>query len=117
MKVSIRSLPLPVLYSGASATADNGATNSPHPYPNNSSWIIAACTIGAGGGGTNSHTAATSTDAIPNGGNVTVLVKGPGAGRESALRAIAAAGLKIALIRDVTPIPHNGCRQPKRRRV
>src|SRR5688572_30361870 len=49
--------------------------------------------------------------------NVTVLVKGPGAGRESALRALAAAGLKIALIRDVTPIPHNGCRQPKRRRV
>ena len=49
--------------------------------------------------------------------NVQVLVKGPGAGRESALRAIAAAGLKISLIRDVTPIPHNGCRQPKRRRV
>ncbi len=49
--------------------------------------------------------------------NVTVLVKGPGAGRESALRAIAGAGLKISLIRDVTPIPHNGCRQPKRRRV
>jgi len=49
--------------------------------------------------------------------NVTVLVKGPGAGRESALRALAAAGLKINLIRDVTPIPHNGCRQPKRRRV
>ncbi len=49
--------------------------------------------------------------------NVTVLVKGPGAGRESALRAIASAGLKISLIRDVTPIPHNGCRQPKRRRV
>jgi small subunit ribosomal protein S11 len=49
--------------------------------------------------------------------NVQVLVKGPGAGRESALRAIAAAGLKISLIRDVTPIPHNGCRMPKRRRV
>ncbi len=49
--------------------------------------------------------------------NVTVMVKGPGAGRESALRALAAAGLKISLIRDVTPIPHNGCRQAKRRRV
>ena len=49
--------------------------------------------------------------------NVTVMVKGPGAGRESALRALSAAGLKISLIRDVTPIPHNGCRQPKRRRV
>src|SRR5687767_15994338 len=49
--------------------------------------------------------------------NVQIMVKGPGAGRESALRALAAAGLKISTIRDVTPIPHNGCRQPKRRRV
>jgi small subunit ribosomal protein S11 len=49
--------------------------------------------------------------------SVSVLVKGPGAGRESALRALGAAGLKISLIRDVTPIPHNGCRPPKRRRV
>lgn len=49
--------------------------------------------------------------------SVSVMVKGPGAGRESALRALAAAGLKIQLIRDVTPIPHNGCRPPKRRRV
>ena len=48
---------------------------------------------------------------------VTVMVNGPGAGRESALRALSAAGLKITLIRDVTPIPHNGCRPPKRRRV
>lgn len=48
---------------------------------------------------------------------VTVLVNGPGAGRETALRAIAAAGLKVTLIRDVTPVPHNGCRPPKRRRV
>ena len=48
---------------------------------------------------------------------VGVFVKGPGAGRESALRAIANSGLKITQIRDVTPIPHNGCRQPKRRRV
>src|SRR4051812_28190276 len=49
--------------------------------------------------------------------NVQIMVVGPGAGRESALRAIASAGLKISLIRDVTPIPHNGCRMPKRRRV
>ncbi len=48
---------------------------------------------------------------------VTVEVKGPGSGRESALRALATAGLKITLIKDVTPIPHNGCRPPKRRRV
>ena len=49
--------------------------------------------------------------------SVTVRVSGPGAGRESALRALSAAGLKISLIHDVTPIPHNGCRPPKRRRV
>lgn len=48
---------------------------------------------------------------------IAVHVKGPGSGRESALRALAAVGLKISLIRDVTPIPHNGCRPPKRRRV
>ncbi len=49
--------------------------------------------------------------------NCTVLVRGPGSGRESALRAIAAAGINVVSIRDVTPIPHNGCRPPKRRRV
>ena len=48
---------------------------------------------------------------------VEVNVKGPGSGRESAIRALQAAGLQISVIRDVTPIPHNGCRPPKRRRV
>jgi small subunit ribosomal protein S11 len=48
---------------------------------------------------------------------LSVYVKGPGAGRESALRALQAAGMRINLIKDVTPIPHNGCRPPKRRRV
>jgi small subunit ribosomal protein S11 len=48
---------------------------------------------------------------------VSVLVKGPGTGREAALRALANAGLRVTTIRDVTPIPHNGCRPPKRRRV
>lgn len=48
---------------------------------------------------------------------VQVFVKGPGAGRESALRSLQAAGFTISLIKDVTPIPHNGCRPPKRRRV
>lgn len=48
---------------------------------------------------------------------VDVYVKGPGSGRESAIRALQAAGLKVNLIKDVTPIPHNGCRPPKRRRV
>jgi small subunit ribosomal protein S11 len=46
-----------------------------------------------------------------------VNVKGPGSGRESALRALQAAGFNITAIRDVTPVPHNGCRPPKRRRV
>ncbi|NQU08894.1 MAG: 30S ribosomal protein S11 [Candidatus Abyssubacteria bacterium] len=48
---------------------------------------------------------------------VKVYVKGPGAGRESAIRSLQAAGLQVNMIKDVTPIPHNGCRPPKRRRV
>jgi len=48
---------------------------------------------------------------------LSVYVKGPGAGRESALRALTAAGMRVTLIKDVTPIPHNGCRPTKRRRV
>jgi small subunit ribosomal protein S11 len=48
---------------------------------------------------------------------VEVYVKGPGSGREAAIRAIQAAGLDVSLIKDETPIPHNGCRPPKRRRV
>ncbi|GAB6273461.1 MAG: 30S ribosomal protein S11 [Peptococcaceae bacterium] len=48
---------------------------------------------------------------------VEVLVKGPGAGREAAIRSLQAAGIEVNLIKDVTPIPHNGCRPPKRRRV
>lgn len=49
--------------------------------------------------------------------NVEVYVKGPGSGRESALRSLQAAGFTVVMIKDVTPIPHNGCRPPKRRRV
>lgn len=48
---------------------------------------------------------------------IEVWVKGPGSGREAAIRSLSAAGLEISLIKDVTPIPHNGCRPPKRRRV
>lgn len=48
---------------------------------------------------------------------VEVFVKGPGSGRESAIRSLQAAGLEVTMIKDVTPIPHNGCRPPKRRRV
>jgi small subunit ribosomal protein S11 len=49
--------------------------------------------------------------------SIQVFVKGPGAGREAAIRSLQAAGLEVTLIKDVTPIPHNGCRPPKRRRV
>ncbi|MDQ0300872.1 small subunit ribosomal protein S11 [Salibacterium salarium] len=49
--------------------------------------------------------------------SVEVAVKGPGAGREAAIRSLQAAGLEVSIIRDVTPVPHNGCRPPKRRRV
>lgn len=59
-----------------------------------------------------------SKKAMENGiRQLAVYVKGAGSGRESAVRALQAAGIKISLIRDVTPIPHNGCRPPKRRRV
>jgi small subunit ribosomal protein S11 len=46
-----------------------------------------------------------------------VLINGPGAGREAAVRALQASGFKITMIRDITPVPHNGCRPPKKRRV
>ena len=59
--------------------------------------------------------AATATDCGMR--SVEVRVKGPGSGRESAIRALATAGLEIKAIKDVTPVPHNGCRPPKRRRV
>jgi small subunit ribosomal protein S11 len=63
--------------------------------------------------------AKTAADKVTEHGmrEVDVRVKGPGGGRESAIRALQASGLKIRSIRDVTPIPHNGCRPPKRRRV
>ena len=61
---------------------------------------------------------ATAREAVNYGvRRVEVWVKGPGAGREAAIRSLQAAGLEVAAIRDVTPIPHNGCRPPKRRRV
>lgn len=61
---------------------------------------------------------ATAREALTQGvRRVEIWVKGPGAGREAAIRSIQAAGLEVTAIRDVTPIPHNGCRPPKRRRV
>ena len=56
--------------------------------------------------------------AIENGmKQVEIIVKGPGSGRESALRAVAGSGIRVSLIKDITPVPHNGCRPPKRRRI
>jgi len=63
--------------------------------------------------------ASTAANAVKEYGmrSLQVFLKGPGAGRESAIRALQAAGLEVKSIRDITPIPHNGCRPPKRRRV
>ena len=61
--------------------------------------------------------AETATKAALVHGSVDVMVKGPGSGREAAIRALSAAGLEVTSISDVTPVPHNGCRPPKRRRV
>ena len=64
------------------------------------------------------QTAAETAAAMEHGlKTVEVYVKGPGSGREAAIRALQAAGLEVTMIKDVTPIPHNGCRPPKRRRV
>ncbi len=61
---------------------------------------------------------AAAKDAMEHGlRSVEVYVKGPGSGREAAIRALQAAGLEVNLIKDLTPVPHNGCRPPKRRRV
>lgn len=62
-----------------------------------------------------SDAAKTAVDAGLN--RVDVYVKGPGAGRESAIRALANAGIEVVMIKDITPLPHNGCRPPKKRRV
>lgn len=62
-------------------------------------------------------TAATKAKEVASLRQVDVRVSGPGSGRESAIRALATAGIEVKTIRDVTPIPHNGCRPPKRRRV
>ena len=87
------------------------------------SWGSAGVGGGGGGGGSTPYAAAMSADgaarrAMEHGmRQVEVFVKGPGAGREQAIRSLQAAGLEVTAITDVTPIPHNGCRPPKRRRV
>jgi small subunit ribosomal protein S11 len=89
-----------------SSTFNNTIVSITDPVGNVISWASAG-SVGFKG----------SRKSTPFAAQLAVLVKGPGAGRESALRALQSAGLKISLIRDCTPIPHNGCRPPKRRRV
>jgi small subunit ribosomal protein S11 len=87
------------------------------------SWASAGCSGFKGAKKGTPFAAQTAADgaarrAIEQGmRQIEVMVSGPGAGRETAIRALQGAGLEITLIRDVTPIPHNGCRPPKRRRV
>ncbi len=89
--------------------------------------LLSACSAGAVGfKGSRKGTPYAAQQAATNAANaakeyglrsVQVHLKGPGAGRESAVRALQAAGIEVKTIRDITPIPHNGCRPPKRRRV
>ena len=105
------------------ATFNNTIITITDPVGNAVSWATAG-SIGFKGSRKSTPFAAqiaaekAAKKAVENGmRQVSVLVKGPGAGRESALRALQIAGLKVTMIRDVTPIPHNGCRPSKRRRV
>ncbi len=105
------------------STFNNTIITITDPVGNTVSWATAG-TIGFKGSRKSTPFAAqiaaeaAARKAVENGmRQVSVLVKGPGAGRESALRALQISGLKVTVIRDVTPIPHNGCRPSKRRRV
>ena len=82
------------------------------------SWSTAGAQGFKGSRKSTPFAAQTAKEAMEHGmRQVECLVKGPGSGREAAIRALQAAGLEVSMIKDVTPIPHNGCRPPKRRRV
>ncbi len=105
------------------ATFNNTVVTITDQYGNTISWASAG-KVGFKGSRKSTPFAAqtaaeaTAKDAIAQGvRKVEILVKGPGVGREAAVRSLQAAGLDVTAIRDVTPIPHNGCRPPKRRRV
>lgn len=105
------------------STFNNTIVTITDPRGNTISWASAG-TVGFKGSRKSTPFAAqmaaeqAAKTAMENGmRTVEVLVKGPGAGREAAIRSLQAAGLEVSLIKDVTPIPHNGCRPPKRRRV
>ena len=105
------------------STFNNTVITITDPKGNAISWASAG-TVGFKGSRKSTPFAAqmaaetAAKEAIEHGmKQVEVMVKGPGAGREAAIRSLQAAGLEVSLIKDVTPIPHNGCRPPKRRRV
>ena len=114
---------IPTGYAHIKTTFNNTIVTFTHPKGNVVSWASAgSCGFKGSKKGTPyaAQVAAqkAARQAMEHGmRTVGIFVKGPGAGRESAMRAIHNEGLKITFIRDVTPIPHNGCRPPKRRRV
>jgi small subunit ribosomal protein S11 len=114
---------VPIGLANIQATFNNTIVNITDQRGNTVSWASGGC---AGFSGARKSTAFAAQQVATNAAQkamehgmreIEVNVSGPGAGRESAIRGLQAAGLTITLIRDVTPIPHNGCRPPKRRRV
>lgn len=105
------------------STFNNTIVTITDPHGNTISWASAGGLGFKGSRKSTPYAAQTAAEAagknaMDNGmKTVEVSVKGPGAGREAAIRALQAVGLEVTTIRDVTPIPHNGCRPPKRRRV
>ena len=106
-----------------SSTFNNTIVNLTDPAGNTIAWASAGASGFKGSRKSTPYAAALSAEgaakrAMEHGmRQVEVYVKGPGAGREQAIRSLQAAGLEVSAITDVTPIPHNGCRPPKRRRV
>ena len=98
------------------STFNNTIVTSTDTQGNAIAWATAGAT-GFKGARKGTPFAAQSAAELVAKKKVEVHIKGPGSGRETAIRAIQAAGLEITLIKDVTPIPHNGCRPPKKRRV
>lgn len=105
------------------STFNNTIVMITDPQGNAVSWSSAGALGFKGSRKSTPFAAQMAAEAAAKGGmengmkSVDVTVKGPGSGRESAVRALQAAGLDVTAIRDVTPVPHNGCRPPKRRRV
>jgi small subunit ribosomal protein S11 len=114
---------VPVGVAHVNATFNNTIITITDPFGNTIAWSSSGANGFKGSRKSTPYAAQVAAEvagkkAIEHGmRTVEVLVKGPGAGRESALRALGAAGLNVTSIKDITPVPHNGCRPPKRRRV